>query len=115
MTAPDLLPSFSRRGGCEADGVVTWGFFAPTPPRRGGGKPPPSRYCVVSRETLFQSPVALTPYHDEERIDEAALADIIDDAYAQAGLHPDQIDSGGVILTGGVQRRQDSQAVSQLL
>ena len=41
-----------------------------------------SRYCVVSRETLFQSPVALTPYHDQERIDEAALADIIDEAYA---------------------------------
>ena len=30
-----------------------------------------SRYYVVSRETLFQSPVALTPYQSEERIDDA--------------------------------------------
>ena len=74
-----------------------------------------SRYCVVSRETLFQSPVALTPYHDEERIDEGRSADIIDDAYAQAGLHPDQIDSGVVILTGEALRRQNAQAISELL
>ena len=30
-----------------------------------------SRYYVVSRETLFQSPVALTPYKSEQLIDEA--------------------------------------------
>jgi ethanolamine utilization protein EutA len=74
-----------------------------------------SRYCVVSRETLFQSPVALTPYLDEERIDEGKLADIIDDAYAKAGLHPDQIDSGVVILTGEALRRRNAQAISELL
>jgi len=74
-----------------------------------------SRYCVVSRETLFQSPVALTPYKDQERIDEDKLAEIIDEAYAQSGLHPDQIDSGVVILTGEALRRQNAQAISELL
>src|SRR5580700_3772745 len=29
-----------------------------------------SQYFVVSRETLFQSPVALTPYESEQRIDQ---------------------------------------------
>ncbi len=47
-----------------------------------------SRYCVVSRETLFQSPVALTPYRDQERIDEERLAEIIDQAYARPGCTP---------------------------
>ena len=51
-----------------------------------------SRYYVVSRETLFQSPVALTPYQNEERIDDAKLGAIIDDAYVAAGISPDQID-----------------------
>src|SRR3954462_11490303 len=37
-----------------------------------------SRYYVVSRETLFQSPVALTPYSSDVRIDEVALGGIID-------------------------------------
>src|SRR5215210_4025632 len=43
-----------------------------------------SRYYVVGRETLFRSPVALTPYQSEERIDDAKLRAIIDDAYRQA-------------------------------
>jgi len=74
-----------------------------------------SRYCVVSRETLYQSPVALTPYRDQENIDDEALARIIDDAYTQSGLHPDRIDSGVVILTGEALRRQNAQAISDLL
>src|SRR6266508_2635179 len=56
-----------------------------------------SRYYVVSRETLYQSPVALTPYQSEERIDDAALGAVIDDAYAAAGLAPAEIDTGAVI------------------
>src|SRR5438270_1573727 len=64
-----------------------------------------SRYFVVSRETLYQSPVALTPYQSEERIDDGALGAIIDAGYAAANLHPDDIDTGAVILTGEALRR----------
>ncbi len=74
-----------------------------------------SRYFVVRRETLHQSPVALTPYLDEVRIDERALGRIIDEAYAGAGLHPDDIDSGSVILTGEALRRENAQAIGELL
>ena len=74
-----------------------------------------SRYYVVSRETLFQSPVALTPYQSEERIDDAKLGAIIDDAYAAAGLHPDNIDTGVVILTGEALRRENAQGIAAIL
>ena len=74
-----------------------------------------SRYYVVSRETLFQSPVALTPYESEERIDSAALGTIIDDAYAAAGTHPDAIDTGVVILTGEALRRENAEAIAGIL
>src|SRR3970040_760387 len=40
MTGLALLPSFSRRGGCEADGVVTWAALAPTTPPPFAGTPP---------------------------------------------------------------------------
>src|SRR5208282_4830819 len=53
-----------------------------------------SRYVIVSRETLFQSPVALTPYQSDERIDDAALGAIVDQAYEAARLHPRDIDTG---------------------
>src|SRR5919109_1551420 len=74
-----------------------------------------SRYYVVSRETLFQSPVALTPYASDERIDDAALGAIIDQAYAAAGLEPDAIDTGVVILTGEALRRENAAAIAALL
>jgi len=74
-----------------------------------------SRYFVVSRETLFQSPVSLTPYKSEELIDDAELAAIIDRAFADAGLHPDDIDAGVVILTGEALRRENAQAIAGLL
>jgi ethanolamine utilization protein EutA len=74
-----------------------------------------SRYYVVSRETLFQSPVALTPYSSEERIDDEKLGEIIDDAYVAANLHPDKIDTGVVILTGEALRRENAQGIAGIL
>ena len=74
-----------------------------------------SRYYVVSRETLYQSPVALTPYLSEERIDGEGLGAIIDAAYNAAGLHPDGIDTGVVILTGEALRRENAQAIAGVI
>ncbi|HUQ25206.1 MAG TPA: ethanolamine ammonia-lyase reactivating factor EutA [Burkholderiales bacterium] len=74
-----------------------------------------SRYFVVKRETLYESPVALTPYADDVRIDEQALGGIIDAAYAGAGIHPDQVDAGSVILTGEALRRDNARAIGELL
>jgi ethanolamine utilization protein EutA len=74
-----------------------------------------SRYFVVSRETLFQSAVALTPYRSEEHIDEAKLGAIIDDAYNDAGIDPAGIDTGAVILTGEALRRENAKAIAGIL
>ncbi len=74
-----------------------------------------SRYVVVSRETLFQSSVALTPYRSEEHIDEAKLGAIIDDAYNAAGIDPAGIDTGAVILTGEALRRENAKAIAAIV
>src|SRR5262249_49260611 len=58
---------------------------------------------------------ALTPYQSEELSDETALGKIIDEAYAAAGLHPDQIDTGAVILTGEALRRENAAAIARIL
>ncbi len=74
-----------------------------------------SRYYVTARETLYRSPVALTPYASEEQIDGPRLGAIIDEAYAAAKLRPDDIDTGVVILTGEALRRENAQAIAKLL
>ncbi|NNG03834.1 MAG: recombinase [Inquilinus sp.] len=74
-----------------------------------------SRYVVVEREAIYQSPIGLTPYRDETRIDEAALGALIDRAYGEARLHPDDIDTGVVILTGEALRRENAQSIAAIL
>jgi ethanolamine utilization protein EutA len=71
-----------------------------------------SRYHVVHRETVFQSPVALTPYESETRISDVELGKILDEAYKAAGLAPSDIDAGAVILTGEALRRENAQAIA---
>jgi ethanolamine utilization protein EutA (predicted chaperonin) len=74
-----------------------------------------SRYFVVQRETVYQSPVALTPYVSEERIDDQAIGAIVDAAYEAAGIHPDDVDTGAVILTGEALRRENAQPIAEVL
>ncbi len=74
-----------------------------------------SRYFVVKRETLYESPVALTPYQSETRIDERAVGEIVDRAYEAAGIHPDNIDTGAVILTGEALRRENAKAIADVI
>ena len=74
-----------------------------------------SRFYVVARETLFLSPVSLTPYSSETRIDDKALRKIVEDAYEAAGLAPGDIDAGAVILTGEALRRENAQGISAML
>lgn len=82
---------------------------------RRSGEDLTSRYIIVSRETLYQSPVRFTPYESETLIDARALGEIIDDAYAAAQLSPDAIDTGAVILTGEALRRENANAIASIL
>lgn len=74
-----------------------------------------SRYFVVNRETMYQSPIALTPYLNEERIDDQGVGHIVDAAYEAAGIHPDNVDTGAVILTGEALRRENAKAIADVL
>jgi len=74
-----------------------------------------SRYTVVDRQPLYQSPISLTPYLSDTTMDAKALGAIIDRAYQAAGLHPDDVDAGAVILTGEALRRENSESIAAIL
>src|SRR5215813_2580656 len=59
-----------------------------------------ARYVVVEREAFFQSDILLTPYADGETIDAEMLGAFFERQYHDAGVDPDEIDSGALILTG---------------
>jgi ethanolamine utilization protein EutA len=48
-------------------------------------------------------------------MDAKALGAIIDRAYQAAGLHPDDVDAGAVILTGEALRRENSESIAEIL
>lgn len=74
-----------------------------------------SRFVVVERDTLYLSPVHLTPYApNRERIDDQALGKLVDDSYREAGLGPGDVDTGAVILTGEAIRRDNARAIADL-
>jgi len=74
-----------------------------------------SRFLVVKRHTWYVSPVSLTPYSSETLIDDRALGEIVDKAYHAARAHPDDIDTGAVILTGEALRRENSERIARIL
>jgi ethanolamine utilization protein EutA len=73
-----------------------------------------NRYIVAQREILHESDVLLTPYADDSTIDAAAIGAFIDAQYALAGLAPDMIDTGALILTGVAVRRRNARAIGDL-
>ena len=75
-----------------------------------------SRYYVVSRETLYQSPVALTPYSEREaHRRRRARARSSTTPTRPPGSMPPKIDTGAVILTGEALRRENAQGIAKLL
>jgi len=74
-----------------------------------------SRYVVVRRELHFQSEVRFTPFADGMRIDASALGSILDQAYADARVTPEEIDTGVVILTGEALRRSNAEAIAAVV
>ena len=73
-----------------------------------------SRFVVVRRKVLWRSPVTLTPYLPDNRIDAEALESFIHSAYEDAGIKRADIDTGAVILTGEALKRRNARAIAEL-
>lgn len=74
-----------------------------------------SRYIVINRETYYESPVSLTPYRSDTLIDDRALGTLVDQAYHEAKVRPEDIDTGVVILTGEALRRENAPRIARIL
>ena len=73
-----------------------------------------SRFVVVERKVLWQSPILLTPYLADYTIDTGALAEFINRCYVDAKLTRAKVDSGAVILTGEALKRKNARAIADL-
>lgn len=83
--------------------------------RRGGGEFS-SKFHIEDRETVYESPIWLTPYEDEtaDVIDVDALEEYLAEAYAEAGYGPGEVDTGAVIITGEASRTENAEPIIDL-
>lgn len=73
-----------------------------------------STFEVVERTVLWRSEIHLTPYIGK-RIDTDAVRRFVAESHLAAGLRPDEIDSGAVILTGEALRQHNARALADAI
>src|SRR2546425_2152287 len=69
------------------------------------------RFKVTEREVLFRSRILLTPYRSRTSIDVERIKRFIESAYEEAGLTPDHVDTGAVIITREALTKENAQPI----
>ena len=73
-----------------------------------------SKFEVTERDVIYRSPITFTPYLEGVRVDTEKLQNFIMQVYRDAGIAPDDIDTGAVIITGYAARKENAQAIVNL-
>lgn len=73
------------------------------------------RVEVVRREILYRSPVRFTPLVDGALIDLEALEGTLREDYARAGVSPEEVRTGAVIITGEAARKENARRVAKVI
>ena len=69
------------------------------------------KFKVTNREVLYRSPIMLTPYVSATKIDTDKVNEFIHAAYKEAGLTPEDVDTGAVIITGEALKKENAQPI----
>ena len=73
-----------------------------------------SRFEITEREVIHRSPIIFTPYTAGVNVDLEKLRNFIMRSYEEAGITPEAIDTGAVIITGYAARKENAQAIVNL-
>ena len=67
--------------------------------------------AITHRKIRYESPVCFTPLRGENLVDAEALRELVEKEYTRAGILPEQVDTGAVIVTGETSRKENARAV----
>ena len=70
---------------------------------------------ISGRQVLYESPVHFTPLKEDRLIDGEKLKALLAEEYRRAGIRPEQVDTGAVIVTGETSRKENARAVLEAL
>lgn len=66
---------------------------------------------IVEKKIVYRSPIYFTPLISNTKLDADKIAKIIEDEYRKAGVDPEDVETGAVIVTGDTARKENAQAV----
>jgi ethanolamine utilization protein EutA len=69
------------------------------------------RLEITDRQILYRSPVHFTPLLGQDRVDGAAIREIVAAEYQKAGISREDVDSGAIIITGETSRKENAAEV----
>lgn len=69
------------------------------------------RVDIADRRVLYASEIVFTPLLDAETIDPQRLVEILRREYERAGIRPEQVETGAVIITGETARKKNADQV----
>lgn len=69
------------------------------------------RIKIVDKEVTYRSEIYFTPLRSQTEIDAEKVKEIIEGEYKAAGMKPEDLQTGAVIITGETARKQNANAV----
>lgn len=69
------------------------------------------QFQITGRKVIYESPMYSTPLISDREIDHPALQDILAGEYENAGLQPEEVDTGAVIITGETAVKQNADQI----
>lgn len=63
---------------------------------------------IVEKRVRYRSPIYFTPLLSDTELDTQRIGQIIEDEYRKAGIHPQDVQTGAVIITGDTARKNNA-------
>ena len=73
------------------------------------------RINIVDKKVTYRSKIYFTPLLDQKTIDAEKVKEIIEKEYQDAGMKPEDLSTGAVIITGETARKQNANVVLDTL
>ncbi len=70
---------------------------------------------IGQRQVVYESPVHFTPLLDADYVDGERLRQIVEAEYKNAGICPQDVDAGAIIITGETARKENARRVLEAL
>ncbi|MFX0108143.1 MAG: ethanolamine ammonia-lyase reactivating factor EutA [Candidatus Hodarchaeota archaeon] len=76
---------------------------------------PTNRFMLVDREIIYESEIIFTPLIDRYTIDIEAIIMFCEEEYLKAGITPEMVESGAVVVTGETAKTQNAKEIVKRL